>query len=159
MTSYLPNFLYIHSILRYFILFFALIVVVQSIVGMMGKRKFRPVNKQAALTLLICCDIQLLLGLVLYYFNVMSSGMLNGGDVMSNSYKRFYAVEHSVGMIAAIVLVHIGYSVAKKNIDDDRKFKRLFWCSFIALGIFFAMIPWSSRPGNVGRPNIPHMHS
>jgi hypothetical protein len=126
---------------------------------MLGKRKFRPVNKQAALILLICCDIQLLLGLVLYYFNVYSSGMLNGGDVMSNAYKRFYAVEHSVGMIAAIILVHIGYSVTKKNIDDDRKFKRLFWCVFVALGIFFAMIPWSSRPGNVGRPNIPHMHS
>lgn len=159
MSSYLPNFLYLHSILRYFILFFAIIVVVQSLVGMMAKKKFRPINKQAALLLMICCDIQLLLGILLWYFKVYTGGMLNGGDVMSNSYKRFYAVEHSVGMIVALMLVHIGYSVVKKNVDDDRKFKRLFFSVLFALLIFFAMIPWSGRPGNVGRPNIPHMHA
>jgi hypothetical protein len=61
-----------------------------------------------------------------------------------------------LAMIIALVLVHVGYSVTKKNMDDDRKFKRLFWCSFIALGIFMAMTPWEGKQV-VGRPNIPHM--
>jgi hypothetical protein len=40
--------------------------------------------------------------------------------------------------------------------DADRKYKRLFWCSFIALGIFLAMIPWQGKQV-VGRPNIPQI--
>lgn len=124
--------------------------------GMMGKKEFKKSHKQLALGLMIFCDIQLLLGLVLYYNKIIASGVLNAGGVMSNVYTRFYAVEHSLAMVIGIVLVHVGYSFTKKNLDADRKFKRLFWCSFIALGIFMAMIPWEGKQV-VGRPNIPHM--
>lgn len=157
MQSQLHYFLYFHSILRYLILLFALIVVVQSLVGMMGKKEFKKSNRTTALVLLICCDLQLLMGLVLYYFKVYAGGLLGGGDVMSDPYKRFYAVEHSIGMIVAVVLVHLGYNVTKKNMDDDRKFKRLFWFVFIALAIFVATIPWEGKQ-LVGRPNIPHLN-
>ncbi len=156
MQSSVQNFLFLHSILRYFILFFALVVAVQSLVGMMGNKKFKKVNKQMALALLIFCDLQLVLGLLLYYQKLIAPGILSSGGVMKDTYSRFYAVEHSVSMIIAIVLVHVGYTVTKKNMDDDRKFKRLFWCSFIALGIFMAMIPWEGKQV-VGRPNIPQM--
>lgn len=156
MQSFLQNFLFLHSYLRYFILLFALVVAVQSLVGMMRNKKFKKVNKQLALSLLIFCDLQLVLGIILYYYKVIGAGMFSAGDLMKNPYSRFYAVEHSLAMIIAIVLVHVGYTVTKKNIDDDRKFKRLFWCSFIALGIFMAMIPWEGKQV-VGRPNIPHM--
>lgn len=152
----MQNILFLHSILRYFILLFAMVVAIQSLVGMMGKRKFKSVNKQLALALLIFCDLQLVLGGVLYYQKVIAAGMFSAGNVMKDVYSRFYAVEHSLSMVIAIVLVHVGYTVTKKNMDDDRKFKRLFWCSFVALGIFVAMIPWQSKQV-VGRPNIPHM--
>ena len=157
MQSQLHYFLYFHSILRYLILLFAVIVVVQSLVGVMGKKEFKKGNKTMALVLLICCDLQLLMGLVLYYFRVYTAGMLGGGDVMSNPVKRFWAVEHGVGMLIAIVLVHLGYNVTKKNMDDDRRFKRLFWFVFVALAIFVATIPWEGKQ-LVGRPNIPHMN-
>lgn len=156
MQSNLNYFLYFHSILRYFILLFAFVVVLQSVIGFMGKKNFRKSNKQTALMLLICCDIQLLLGLFLYY----AKGWLNtlsAGGVMADPVKRFWTVEHGVGMIVAIVLVHMGYTVSKKNIDDDRKFKRMFWFIFIALAIFVATIPWEGKQ-LVGRPNIPHLH-
>ncbi|GAA4462250.1 hypothetical protein GCM10023093_08470 [Nemorincola caseinilytica] len=156
MLAYLDSFNYLHSILRYFILFFAVIVVLQSIVGMLGKRKFKKVNKQMALLLLIFCDLQLLIGGLLYYYKVIGGGVLSAPGLMKDTYRRFYGVEHAVAMVLAILLVHVGYSVTKRNIDDDRKFKRLFWCSFLALVIFMAMIPW---PGKqlVGRPMIPTM--
>ncbi len=148
------NILFLHSTLRYFILLFAVVVTVQSLVGMMGKKKFKNVNKQLALALLIFCDLQLVLGLALYFPKF--SNAFGAGNVMKDVYNRFYAVEHSFSMVLAIVLVHIGYTVTKKNFDDDRKFKRLFWCTFAALGIFMAMIPWQGKQV-VGRPNIPHM--
>jgi hypothetical protein len=56
------------------------------------------------------------------------------------------------------VLVHIGYSVTKKLMDDDRKFKKIFWCVLIALIIIVATIPWESRLPGIARPNIPSMH-
>ncbi len=156
MLSNLSHFVLLHSVLRYFILIFALIVAIQSLVGMMGKRPFKKVQKQMALMLLIFCDLQLLLGALLYYYKVIGAGMFSSADVMKDAYKRFYAVEHSLAMVIAIVLVHVGYAVTKKNMDADRKYKRLFWCSFIALGIFVAMIPWQGKQV-VGRPNIPQI--
>ena len=156
MQPYLNNVVYIHSILRYFILLFAVVVVLQRLVGMLGKKKFQKPNRMMALFLLIFCDLQLIFGLTLYYYKVVASGMLSAGNVMKDTDSRFYAVEHSMSMILAIVLVHIGYSIAKKNMDDDRKFKRMFWCSFVALAIFLAMIPWEGKQV-VGRPNIPSM--
>ncbi len=156
MQSMTQNFVYLHSYLRYFLLLFAVIVVIQSLMGMMGNRKFKPVNKQMALALLIFCDLQLLIGGYLYYTRVVATGMLSSPGVMKDAASRFWAVEHSTSMVIALILVHVGYAVTKKNMDDDRKFKRLFWCSFIALGIFMAMIPWPGRQV-VGRPMIPHM--
>jgi hypothetical protein len=152
----MQNILFLHSVLRYFVLLFALIVAVQSIVGKLSKGKFKKGNKQMALMLLIFCDLQLLAGLALYYSKVIATGMLSSGGVMKDPYKRFYSVEHAVAMIIAIVLVHVGYSVTKKNMDDDRKFMRLFWSSFLALGIFVAMTPWEGKQV-VGRPNVPHL--
>ena len=156
MQSQLPYFLYFHSLLRYFILLFAFVVVVQSVVGFMGKKTFKKGNRQTALILLICCDLQLLLGLILYYCKGWVNTLSTGG-VMADPYRRFWAVEHGVGMVIAIVLVHMGYTVSKKNMDDDRKFKRMFWFIFIALAIFVATIPWQGKQV-VGRPNIPHLN-
>jgi chromate transport protein ChrA len=153
MQSY---FLFFHSILRYFILLFAIVVVVQSLIGMLGKKNLTSTNKRMALFLLICCDLQLLLGLTLYYIKGWLGVLSAGGDVMKDPYKRFWAVEHGLGMIIAIVLVHVGYSFLKKNRSDDQKLKRLFWCSFIALSIFLTTTPWEGKQ-QVGRPNIPSL--
>ncbi len=152
-SSYL---IFFHSIMRYLVLLFAVIVVIQSLMGMLGKKKFLKSNKMPALMLLIFCDLQLVMGLLLYYTSIISRGVLSSGMVMKDTYNRFFAVEHSVSMIVAIVLVHVGYSTIKKNIDDGSKFKRLFWCSFVALSLMMAMIPWANKQV-VGRPNIPVM--
>jgi len=154
MQSIVLNF---HSILRYFILLFAVIVVIQSLAGILGKRKFLKSNKMGALALLIFCDLQLLLGFALYFLKGWASVLTSGG-AMANKYNRFWTVEHSVGMLVAIILVHVGYAAAKKNMDDARKFKRLLWCVLIALIIFVGTIPWAQR-GEIGRPNFPVMSS
>ena len=156
MQTISPYLVYLNSILRYFLLLFTVIVVVQSLVGMIGKKEFKKTNKRMALFMLISCDLQLVLGLALYFMNGWFNALTAGG-AMSNRVARFWTVEHSVGMIVAIVLIHIGYSVTKKNLDDDRKYKRLFWYSFLALAIFMATIPWEAKQA-VGRPNIPSMH-
>lgn len=157
MQSILPYVLFVHSTIRYIILLLALVVAVQSLLGVMTKKTFKGGNRVAALLLMIFCDLQLLFGLSLYFMKGWPQAF-GSGNVMKNPVTRFWAVEHSVGMLVAIILVHIGYNVTKKTINDEAKFKRLFWCSFVALAIFMAMTPWASKPV-VGRPNIPQLHS
>lgn len=155
MRTYLDCFPTIHSILRYFVLIFTLIVAAQSLMGMTGKKEFGQSNKKMALFMLIFCDIQLLVGLAVYYLGGHIL-MLKTGAAVTNHYNRFYSIEHPLGMLIAIILIHVGYNVTKKVMDSDRKFKRLFWCSFIAFVIFVAQTPWPGKK-DVGKPLFPGM--
>ncbi len=151
------NILFFHSILRYLVLLFAVIVVLQSLMGMLGKKQFKKPNKMTALALMIVCDIQLLLGFAVYFMNGWLDrvkGMSAITDPDAKHVTMFFGMEHSVTMLIVIVLIHIGYSNIKKNIDDDRKFKRLFWYTLIALILCIAMIPWPGKK-YAGRPLIP----
>lgn len=145
----------LHNVMRWLILLFALLAIIKGLGGMSGKKPFGKGDKRIALFLMICCDLQLLLGLVLYYLNGWWS-VLIGGTSMASKYNRFFSIEHAFGMLVAIIVVHIGYSATKKNIPDGAKFKRLFWFTLIAMIIILATIPWPGRE-MVGRPFFPGM--
>lgn len=151
--------MHLHNFLRWVIIIFGIITLFRSLSGMNGSRSFLPGDKKSALFLMISCDIQLLVGLYLYFAgawgikNIQNQGM---GEVMKNSVSRFFAVEHTVGMLLAIVLVHIGYSATKKNIPDVRKFRKLFWFTLLAFIVILVTIPWPFREG-IGRPLFPGM--
>ena len=105
---------------------------------------------------MISCDIQLLIGLILY-FNGMWFTMLknNTKEVMHDSASRFFAMEHSLMMIIAWLMVHIGRSMVKRADTDAKKHKlSLVWFG-IALIIILAMIPWPFRQAGIARPLIP----
>ena len=150
----------LHSVMRWLIILFAVLALVTGIGGMNGKKTFSKGNKRIALFLMISCDIQLLVGIILYFIspmglkNIQNVGMAN---VMKNNVSRFFAIEHTVAMLIAIILIHIGYSAVKKNIPDGAKFKRLFWYTFIALLIILFSIPWPWRAGMAGYPLLPGM--
>lgn len=120
-----------------------------------GGKAFTKSDKRPAMLLMITADIQLLLGLILYvgkdWFKVLTSG-----GFMKLPAQRFWAMEHMLGMLIAIVLIHIGYSAIKKDIPDASKFKKLFWFTLVALIIIFATIPWPFRE-IIGRPLFPGM--
>ena len=152
--------LHLHNIMRWVVLLFALLAIFKSLGGMNGGKTFTPGNRRTALFFMISCDIQLLIGLALYFMgpwgikNIQNQGM---GAVMKDATSRFFAVEHNTGMLIAIILVHIGYSAIKKYIPDSAKFKKLFWFSTIALLIMLLTIPWPFRE-MIGRPLFPGMH-
>lgn len=149
--------LHLHNFLRWLVLLFAVLTLYRCMRGMGSGKAFAAGDKKMALFLLICCDVQLLLGLALYYFKGWFNVLTSGGNVMSDKYTRFFAVEHLTGMLIGIILVHIGYSSIKKNIPDNTKFKKVFWYVLIAFIIIMATIPWPFRE-IVGRPLFPGMH-
>lgn len=149
--------LHLHNFLRWIVLLFLLLTIVRSMLGMANSTTFTSGDRKTALFLMISADVQLLLGLALYYFKGWFTVLTSGGDVMANKYNRFFAVEHLAGMLVAIILIHLGYAATKKAIADKAKHKKLFWFTLIAFVLVLATIPWPFRE-LIGRPLFPGMH-
>jgi hypothetical protein len=148
-----------HNILRWLVVLFGVLSLFTGMRGLSGKRNFTDGDKRTAFFFLIACDLQLLIGLALYfmkgYFRNFSGG--NMGVVMKDSIQRFWTIEHFIGMLIAIIIVHIGYSGTKGNRPHASKFRRLFWCSLIALILIALMVPWPFRAPGISRPWVPGM--
>ena len=149
--------LHLHNFLRWVVLLFALLTIVRSMLGMANNTAFSSGDRKTALFLMISADVQLLLGLALYYFKGWFTVLTSGGGIMANKGVRFFAVEHMAGMLIAIILIHIGYAASKKNITDRAKHRKLFWFTLIAVLIIIVTIPWPFREV-VGRPLFPGMN-
>jgi hypothetical protein len=151
--------LHLHNFMRWIVLLFMILTLVRSLSGMSGNRPFTAGNRKTALFMMISADIQLLLGVSLYimrgWWGALSSG---GAAVMKEPATRFWAVEHLAGMLIGIVLIHVAYSAAKKDLPDVTKFKRLFIFTLLALIVILVTIPWPFRE-LIGRPWFPGMSS
>ena len=148
--------LIIHSILRWAVLLFGLWTVLSAISGLLGRRRYNANDNRSNLLFMISCDIQLLLGLVLYFngawFDMVKA---NTREVMHNTSERFFAIEHASMMVLAWLLVHIGRSLVKRGNTDAQKHKRMLIWFGIALLIILAMIPWPFRPIGIRRELFP----
>jgi hypothetical protein len=68
------------------------------------------------------------------------------GDAMSNDILRFFGLEHFLLMVIAIALSHYTNSLAKKEMDSQKKFKQTSILFTIVILLILAAIPWSTRP-------------
>lgn len=98
----------------------------------------------------LTAHLQLIIGLVLYVMKGWYSGMSS----MSDPIVRFWAVEHFVGMLLAIVLITIGRARGKRKATDKAKHKTFAVYYLIGIIIVIAMIPWPMKEG-VGRALLP----
>ena len=98
---------------------------------------------------MMALDIQLLLGLLLYF--VISPNMKaildNFGGAMKDPALRFWAVEHTATMFAAIALAHVGRVLARKAPTPASKRTRLLICFGLATILIILGMPWPGRPG------------
>ena len=148
--------LLIHNILRWAVLLFGVWAVIAALAAVISKRDYRNSDNKSGLFFMISCDIQLLLGLILYFtgmwFEKVKTDM---GAVMKDSAERFYAVEHALMMIIAWLLVHVGRSMVKRAGTDAQKHKRTLIYFGIALILILAMIPWPFRQPGIARQFFP----
>ncbi len=137
--------LILHNILRWAVLLFGLWTLINALSGTFSKRLYSNADNKSNLFFMISCDIQLLLGLILYFsgvwFEKLKSGM---GDVMKNAYDRFFTVEHAGMMLLAWILVHVGRSAVKRAPEQSKHKKMLIFFG-LALLIILASIPWPFR--------------
>jgi hypothetical protein len=142
----------IHSIGRWALLLLLIFVIFNHLLA--GRRPFIRSDANAGLILTVIADIMLLVGLVLYFAGNWGYKLIeeNGmSAVMKNATMRFFAVEHMVGMIIAIALIHIGKVQGKKSISDKAKHRRSLIFYALALLIILITIPWPFREIGQGR--------
>lgn len=129
-----------HSGLRWIALLLLVVAVVVSISKWQGRSGYTDGNRKLYLFALIAVHTQLLIGLVLYFISPKVNFSL-----MSDKIYRFYTVEHTTGMLIAIILITIGYSRSKRATDAVTK-QRLIGIFFgIGLLLILASIPWPFR--------------
>jgi hypothetical protein len=107
--------LVLHSLVRWVILLVGLWTLINALTGVMNKRSFSAADNRSNLLFMIFCDVQLLVGLILYFGNHWFQQLKdNASFVMQEPSMRFYSVEHETMMLLAWILVHIGRSSVKK---------------------------------------------
>ena len=143
----------LHSIVRWAVVILGVIAVVRAFIGWFGGRQWQQLDDRLGLGFTTVLDINLLLGLLLYFFfsPITTNAFKDFGAAMGNSSVRFFLAEHLFIMIIAVVLAHIGRSRSKKAGDDKSKFKQAAIFFVLAMLAILAAIPWPFLATGAGR--------
>jgi len=136
--------LILHNLMRWLILIFGLLAVIRGFYGWFGKKEWAQLDDRVGLGFTISMDIQLLLGLLLYFVfsPITKTAFQDFGAAMADSELRYFAVEHLLMMVIAVVLVHIGRALSRRADTDIGKFKRSAIFFTLGLLVVLAAIPW-----------------
>jgi quinol-cytochrome oxidoreductase complex cytochrome b subunit len=117
----------LHSYNRYLLFAALLLVLFRAYSGWMGKKPFEKLDNTGSLVLLILTHTQLLIGLILYAFlsPYTQVAFADMGAAMKDSTLRYFAVEHIMMMLIAVVLIQLGRTLSKKASDDVQKHRKL----------------------------------
>lgn len=136
--------LHTHNMFRWLVLLALVLAISFAFIGWFKKRDWNKKDNITGLILTIFMDIQFLVGIILYAFvsPLTKAAFSDFGAAMKNSALRFYAVEHILLMIIALILVHIGRSKSKKVVAPWKKHRVAAIYYGIALVLILAGIPW-----------------
>ena len=150
--------LHLHNLLRWIILILLLLSIYKAYVGWKNRKVLSAGDRKTWLFTLIAAHTTLVVGLYLWLWG--KYGMLKieapSEGVMKNKFYRFFWVEHPTFMILAVIMITLGYRMAKKDIPDQAKYRRVLWLFIVALLFILVAIPWPFREV-VGRPWFPGM--
>ncbi|HET9930023.1 MAG TPA: cytochrome c [Polyangiaceae bacterium] len=146
------TFLWTHSYLRWLIVIATAILIVATARGWRRGSKFSTPHERLQRAVLGLVDTQFLLGLALFlWLSPISKGFFTAPAIgMKDSALRFFGMEHPLGMLLAIGVLHGMHRRSRLAPSDAVRHRRacLGAVSFLVLAV--ASIPW---PGTAhGRP-------
>lgn len=145
----------LHSILRWVILLLALLIIVRAANGLSFKRGYTQADSKMNMWFTSAIDTQVLLGIILYFTSSLTTKALQDfGSAMGSPVQRFFAVEHVLGMVVAMIAAHIGRAMIKKGADARAKHRRTILWVAITIVIILIAIPWPFY-AQVGRGLLP----
>ena len=136
----------LHNWPRWGVLQAAVAALVSAWSGWLGKRDYTSTDRTLGMFFTIVLDIQLLLGIILYFVSPLIQGVLSDfGSAMSVPELRFFGLEHVFYMVIAVIAAHVGSAMAKRANEPQKKFMRSALWFTLAVVIILIAIPWS-RP-------------
>lgn len=136
--------LHTHSLFRWLVLIAAVVAIAFAFTGWLGKKEWKKRDNLAGLLLTIFIDIQFLVGIILYVFvsPITKAAFTNFGAAMKDANLRFYAVEHILMMVIALIVIHIGRSKSKNATAPWKQHRSAAIFYSIGLVLILSAIPW-----------------
>jgi hypothetical protein len=141
----------IHSWLRWVTLILAVAATANALRAHQGRVAPLPGRWWDTL-LMLAVDLQVLFGVLLYFglSPFTRVAMQDFAVAVRTPAMRFWAIEHAIGMFAAVVLVRAGRVLAMNAGSAESARRRRLICFAVATVLMIAVIPW---PGLAqGRP-------
>lgn len=138
MYSFMLN---LHSYLRWAVLIIGIVALVMAWAGVFSRARWTPQQVTLGRLATIAFDTQALVGVLLYaWLSPITTGAFRDmGAAMKDASVRFYVAEHSLVMIIAAVLVHIGVWRSRKK---DSPLQAAIFYTLAVLAVL-ALTPWS----------------
>jgi hypothetical protein len=147
MMNWYQGLLVLHSWNRWLVLATAAGALAALARGGLRRRPFGRGERGAVLLFLGAFDTQVLLGLLLYF--VFSPWGLPRdvalSVVMHDAVRRYFAVEHLSGMLAALAVAHAAWVWAKRGRPEARR-RRAGWAVALPLLMVLVTLPWPGLP-------------
>jgi hypothetical protein len=140
-----PFILGLHNLFRWVALVLAIVATVGAFLGWFGKRQWSERDRKIGSFFGIAMDIQLLLGLILYfvYSPITRQALADFGAAMGVKDLRFFGVEHVFYMVLAVVFAHLGSILARKAPESKAKFQRAAIFFGLSLLLMLLGMPWT----------------
>lgn len=143
MTAY-TLVLALHNIFRWLVLLAGLVAAGAALYGWLAGRNWTKFDDRFGLIFTIVVDVQILLGLILYFFlsPITRDAFRDFGAAMADTNARFWSVEHVAFMVIVLVLVHLGRILSRRAITDTGKHRRAALFYTLAVVLVILGIPW-----------------
>ncbi len=140
--------LFAHSYLRWLVLALALIVLGRALAGFAQARDWARGDERLHAAFVGVVDLQFTLGVWLYLVSspISHAFFADVGGSMKQTLLRFFGLEHPVGMLLAVALVHIGRTRSKRAPTPKLRHRRVWTFTLAAVLVMAASIPWPFMP-------------
>lgn len=138
--------LILHSLLRWVVLGLGVWAFVRALSGWRAGSAWSATDSQAGRTFMMAADLQMLLGLVLWGVLSPYTPLGDMGTAMKDPTLRFWTVEHTALMLAAIVFVHVGKKRASRPAADARRHRSAALWFGLAVFTMLLATPWPFAP-------------
>jgi hypothetical protein len=146
----------LHNLTRWAVLAGGAWALVAAYRGLLRRAAWGPRDDRAGRAFARALDVQVLLGLTLYVFGPHARlAFTSFGTMLNQAVLRFFALEHPLQMVLALVAAQAGFALARKAPTDRARFRRAAVGYTLALLLILAAIPWP--PLDHGRPLLPRL--
>lgn len=137
-------FVVVHSLLRWVVVIAAVAAVGRALMGWFQGKSWAKLDDRLGLIYTSAMDTQLLVGLVLYFIlsPLTQTAFQDFGAAMQTFQLRFFAVEHIVLMVLAVVVAHVARMAVKRAEGDKAKHQRAALIFGLSIVLVLLSIPW-----------------